>query len=421
MRHRIMIVIAAALMTAGFMTYTAPAQAAADPVVPGVEVPALSTAKPAGKKALKGNPDQARTMMTACGSPCYSYAIKRQHYPATPADGVAINATIYKPTKLTTDPHTLWEITVESDDDQQIVEVGWTVDTLVCGSVANSPCLFTFAWVNGVAKCYNGCDFVPAIGCAPYCMGSPVTSLVGTTKGFAIQHISGAWWVAFDGVWRGAWPDSVWTGATPAATFTQSQYTQSFGEVAAGNDPTQTDMGNGVLAVSTSLGALASGYQLVNSTGTASWASTVTTAADRWTVTDVSTTSFRYGGPGGNENLPIVSPTCSGVGITPTWGGYGSYCPYANTSGGVPVTKIADWDPGAANVCVPNQGTADGIYTTPIRVFENTMYTQFIWYRDANCAGSGIWIDYDKTVLPAGWTALAHASRKRVSTPVVNH
>lgn len=428
MRPRIAAVLAAALMAAGLVT-GAGGSAQATPVAPSVTAPAiplpapsaLNATKPAGKHAFKGKPGGVSTMMTACGSPCFSFAGERQHYPATPADGVAANATIVKPALLASDFHSLWEITAETDDDQQIVEVGLTVDLTVCGSVANTPCLFTFAWVNGVAKCYNGCGFIPAVGCAPYCMGSPIPALIGTTKGFAIQHISGAWWVAFDGAWRGAWPDSVWTGAVPPATFVQSQYTQSFGEVAAGNDPTQTDMGATVLANSTTLGALTSSYQLVNSTGTGAWASTFATTPDRWAVTNVNTTSFRYGGPGGNENLPTVTPTCSGVGISPTWGGYGSYCPYANTSGGVPVSKIADWDPGSANVCVPNQGTADGIYTTPIRVFENTMYTQFIWYRDANCAGAGIWIDYDKTVLPVGWTALVHASRKRVATPVVNH
>lgn len=423
MRKTLLALAASVSLLFGGLAVASTAEAA--PVAPSVSAPGippvgnLSSDKPKGVQAPKGNPDRAHTSLVACGSPCYSYAAKKDHFLATPADGVSISTQIFKPTLLASDSHTLWEVTAESDDGQQVIEVGATNDTLVCGSLANSPCLFTFAWVNGVPKCYNGCGFTPAVGCAPYCMGSPITSLVGQTKAFNIQYISGAWWVAFDGAWRGAWPGTLWSAAPTPVTFTQTTFVQAFDEIAANNDPTETDMGSGVLADSTTTGALTSSYQTVLA-GVATfgaWDSTTTTAPDRWAVTDVTAASFRSGGPGGHENLPTTSPTCSGVGVAPSWGGYGAMCAYSNTSGGVPITKVADWDPGAKNVCVPNLGTADGIYPTPIRVFENTMYVKFAWFRDANCAGAHIDIDYDKTVLPAGWTALTHASRMRWATP----
>lgn len=396
----------------------------AQAVTPASPVPAPDTAhKPQGVKAPKGQPDGNKASMVACSSTCYSYAGQGQA--VTAADGVAINASIHNPALLSTDYHSLWETLIRSSDLQQVVELGWTVDLAVCGSAANSPCLFTYAWVNGIGLCYNGCGFVNAIGCSPYCMGSPVTGLVGSTKGFSIQHLGGGspgWWIAFDGTWRGYWPDSLWSGAAPPVTFTTGGEIQAFGEIAAGNDPTETDMGNGVLANSTTVGAVTGGYQVITGgVGAAgSWSGNIYTDLTRWDLTSVSATSFRYGGPGGNENLPTTSPTCSGVGISPTWGGYGSFCPYGNTSGGVPISPVNALDTDATvarNVCHPNWGTADGITTSPIRVFENTSYVKFAWFRDANCAGAHIDVDYDKTVLPAGWTALTHASFMRWSTP----
>lgn len=421
-------VFVALLISIGLVTGGTNAAMAA-PVAPSVTAPgtpaagSLSSSKPAGVHAAKGKRGGFSALTTACGSPCYSYA--GQDQTVTAADGFAINATIEKPALLSSDYHSLWEGLVQNTSGTQLVEVGWTVDLAVCGSAANTPCSFTFAWVNGVPLCYNGCGFTPAVGCAPYCMGSSLAGLVGTTKGFNIQHLGGAnpgWWIAFDGVWRGAWLDTVWTGATPPATFVTADRIQSFGEVAAGNDPTQTDMGKADTLATASQGALTSSYQVVTAgVGAAgNWGSSFATSPDRWALVNVSATSFRYGGPGGNENLPTVSPTCSGVGIAPTWGGYGSMCPYGNTSGGVPISPVNALDVDASvprNVCHPNFGKLDGITTSPIRVWENSSYVKFAWFRDANCAGAHIDIDYDKTVLPAGWTNLDHASWMRWSTP----
>lgn len=419
------LLVAAGLVTGGL---TSAAQAA--PVAPSVTAPstpaasALSSSKPGGVHAPKGKPSGGFTTLTACTSPCYSYAGQKQN--VTAADGFAISATIEKPALLSTDYHSLWETEVQNASGTQVVEVGWTVDLAVCGSAANTPCLFTFAWVNNVPLCYNGCGFTPAVGCAPYCMGSSIAGLVGTTKGFNIQHLGGAnpgWWIAFDGAWRGAWLDTVWTGAVPPATFVTGDQIQSFGEVAHGNDPTQTDMGKADTLATASQGALTSSYQVITAgVGAAgNWGITNVTDPDRWALASISATSFRYGGPGGNENLT----GCSGVGITPTWGGYGAMCFFQNTSGGNPVSPITVLDKDgsvARNTCFPNYGTGDGITTSPTRVLVNTTYVKWAWFRDANCAGAHIDIDYGQTVLPSGWGTgvpgpLVHASLMRWSTP----
>jgi hypothetical protein len=441
-KARAVSLLALLVMLLGGAVAVAASPAAAAPVAPAAPAPVipptggiqLDTAHPTrAVKAPKGNPDAiSAKAFVSCGAypaSCYSYAGKSQNYSATPSEGGVINLPITKPTLLPTDYHSLTEFTVGTADGQQLVEIGTTVDLLVCGSAANTPCLFTFTWRNGVPNPagYNGAT--PLVGCAPYCMGSPVSALVGTTKSFVIQHLTTpipGWYLAFDGAWRAVWEDTNWTGATPPATFVTSEQSIAFGEIAAGNTPTQTDIASGVLPVSSTTGSLISGYQLIiGGVATAgSWTTNKLTLPDRWNVVDVSATQFRYGGPGGNENLPTVSPTCSGVGITPTWGGFGSMCPYGNTSAGVPISpvNVLDVDASVArNVCHPNFGTADGITTSPIRVWENSSYVKFAWFRDANCAGAHIDIDYDKTVLPVGWgggpTPLIHASYMRWSTP----
>jgi len=51
--------------------------------------------------------------------------------------------------------HTLWEMAGISSDSQQILEIGWTMDTPICGQSVN-PCLFVYSWVAGVPQGYNG-------------------------------------------------------------------------------------------------------------------------------------------------------------------------------------------------------------------------------------------------------------------------
>ena len=85
------------------------------------------------------------------------------------------------------DYHTLAEISVESADLRQIVEVGWTVDRGVNGD--SLPHLFVFHWVNGAPTCYYGCGFVPVQ--SPWSPGSPV-SVTLVPQAYAIVHFPGA-------------------------------------------------------------------------------------------------------------------------------------------------------------------------------------------------------------------------------------
>ena len=55
------------------------------------------------------------------------------------------------------DFHSLAEVSAQSADLQQIVEVGWTVDRLVNGD--SLPRIFVFHWINGIPQCYNACGY----------------------------------------------------------------------------------------------------------------------------------------------------------------------------------------------------------------------------------------------------------------------
>jgi hypothetical protein len=164
----------------------------------------------------------------------YIYSVGKQ---TAQTDGVAASVMIGKPRVGPNDWHSLAEIAVQSADSQQVVEVGWTVDRATNGD--DDPHLFVFSWVDGGPQCYNECGFVPAKGASI----KPGDTLVsGTAKNFGVQHINGAWWIAYDTEWIGAFTDKQWNGK-----FTRSGLVQFFGEVAASSPQPCTEMGTGEL------------------------------------------------------------------------------------------------------------------------------------------------------------------------------
>ena len=309
-------------LAVGFVGVTAPAIAAAAPAVPAPVVQSDSPAMPSlaagmptldmaaaktakGVVAPKGAPNATAhspaKVLTVCpGGICYEYAGGKQ---TVGSDGYAVNVSIENPAITASDAyHSLAELAVQ-DGSGNIVEVGWTKDTAVCG-VSGGPCLFVFNWVGGVAGCYNGCGVVPVTGCGTLCPGASLTSLIGTTKSFAIQYLPTAspagWYIAVDGAWRAAIPETDWTGS--GASFTRGTLNQTFGELALKNlAPSQcSDMGSGVLATGspTLLGAKLNSYTLVNGSAAASLTAFATTPAKWASFTTASGLSVRYGGPG---------------------------------------------------------------------------------------------------------------------------
>jgi hypothetical protein len=151
------------------------------------------------------------------------------------ADGAYANLVIGKPYLADGDYHTLAEISVQSADGQQIVEVGWNVDRTVNGD--SDPHLFVYHWVDRKESCYNACGWQQYSSTI-----KPGDTLpVGYSKRFGIMHYNNAWWVVYDTEWIGYFPDDLWDGR-----YTRSGLQQFFGEVAASTTKPCTDMGTGV-------------------------------------------------------------------------------------------------------------------------------------------------------------------------------
>lgn len=211
----------------------------------------------------------------------YLYAAGKQ---TAEADGASALLTVANPRVSGNDWHSLAEVAMQSADEQQIVEIGWTVDRTTNGD--DDTHLFVYHWVDGAETCYNTCDFTP------YRLASirPGDTLAtGANKQFGIQHFNGSWWVAYDSEWLGYFSDRVWDGE-----FTRSGLIQIFGEVAASSTSPCTQMGNGTVPDSTSSGARIGNTAFVNGPTVQLRVS----ASSRYSAVQSSDRTFRYGGPG---------------------------------------------------------------------------------------------------------------------------
>lgn len=216
--------------------------------------------KTKGVQARKGTPQAPggfSTLATCDGvgtTSCYLYNIGAQNNLSK--NGVNANFTIggHAGALTGSDYHTLAEIAVESADGQQIVEVGWTVDPVVNktnGVGVTTPRPFVYHWVNGQQSCYNGCGFVPVSG-ATVTFGT--TNLTpGATAKLGIWHddVQAVWWISWDNVWQGYFPDSLWTGASSPVSFTRMNWVQLFGEIASPFSKPCSDFGLGITPSST--------------------------------------------------------------------------------------------------------------------------------------------------------------------------
>lgn len=315
--RKLLVALASVSLLLGGASVASPAQAApvAQHVLTAAEgnnilgkpLPKLDYAhasKATGVDRRKGKPSSSRllTQRSSCGS-CYFYGGGRQ---TVSTDASTINFSVEQPTCTTYCSHSLAENAVESADGQQVVEWGWTVDTVgVNGADHVKPHLFAFRWVNGVPGVYNGSGYVNGVGSlcpAGMDISADVSVASANTFNFAIQHLNGAWWLAYKTNWCGAFPDAVWTGATPPVTFTQAGLVQIFGEVAVtDNAPTGVKMGSGVLgATGPSAGAKASSFGLGPNTLTAPSLTMFNTPAApthyNAVLTAPSVRTFRYGG-----------------------------------------------------------------------------------------------------------------------------
>jgi hypothetical protein len=167
---------------------------------------------------------------------CYLYNVGMQE---ADTEGAYATMWIGKPKVTENDFHSLAEIAVQSKDEKQIVEIGWHVDPGLNKDA--DPHLFVYHWVNKETSCYNGCGFVQVSKNI-----KPGDTLVdGVAKKFGIQFVDNKWWVAYDSEWVGYFPETLWTKR--GIEFNRTGYVQFFGEIAAADDLTCTQMGNGKL------------------------------------------------------------------------------------------------------------------------------------------------------------------------------
>ncbi|WP_242624935.1 neprosin family prolyl endopeptidase [Krasilnikovia cinnamomea] len=198
-------------------------------------------------------------------------------------DGAYANFSIAKPKLASGDFHTLAELSVQSADGAQIVEVGWTVDRTVNGD--SDPHIFVYHWVNRKETCYNACGFVQYSQTV-----KPGDTLPeGGNKRFGIQHYNDAWWVAYDTEWLGYFPDSLWNGQ-----FTRSGQVQFFGEVASPSTQPCSHMGNGLASDNASAARVGS-VAYINGPEVDL---NVRAIGGVYSVNKLSARTFRYGGPG---------------------------------------------------------------------------------------------------------------------------
>jgi hypothetical protein len=299
-----------------------PAQAFVPIVKPSVssELPPAPTKqdkayKPSTKEktAKKGLPSP-HNKFNVFSCPCYNYVAAAQQFPAgTTGDGIAANLPVENTFIKTTAPadyHVLAQLSLQNTAGSgQAIEFGVTRDFAVFGDW--QPRLFAGYIKNGVWAGY-GAGFVDYAPNTTWTYGSAVTVVPGTQRRFEIKYSGGNFWLAYDAQWVGYIQGSVFTAA-PSVTFTNGDFMQAFMEEVGPNVNSCSDLGNGQPASSGTASRLGS----MNITGiTPPTAVSFTpylqpAGALGYTVTALSATSVRGGGPGANAALTGVGTTGS--------------------------------------------------------------------------------------------------------------
>ena len=222
---------------------------------------------------------------------CYNYVAGRQY--AYYATGASVDLWRASPGLDPNDAnaHSLQELAVQSVDQLQIVEVGWTVDRSLNGDVR--PHLFVFHWVDGIPTCYNGCGFVSTSSLTK--PGMKLDS--GGFSNFEINHVGDEWQISLDGTMFGYFPDSLWG----SSTFTQPLLIQAFGEVASTTTPTCNQMGTGKFAESAASSSMQNFALLgptVSPTNLFAPGFEFVTNPQWYDATNLQPTGYSLGGPG---------------------------------------------------------------------------------------------------------------------------
>jgi hypothetical protein len=290
------ILVALAVVLAG-LAGAAPAQAAGVDWIKAPSGEMTKVGKPAkGVQAGKGKPGAATSGMNRMAlTYFYAQGTQGSFAAGTEPIGASINSRIATPVLAAGDFHTLGEISAQSANQQQTVEVGWHINPAVTGH--SDPALFAGHWINGVWQGYNtGCvdNASNAVN-----LGANLTTLGwnNTGKYLAIQYFGGNWWVGINNTWVCHFPGTNWS----SPTFTKIEFFAAFGEVAANTSTPSTEMGTGDCG---NLGALPAAYfASLSYQGTGAATPNLTLAQTDSTKYDTAPSgstgrSFYYGGDG---------------------------------------------------------------------------------------------------------------------------
>jgi hypothetical protein len=280
---------------------SAAAQAAAAAAAAAAEAKAAAQTKTSSSSVSKTNvtppiisassPTYSSIPVNVSGGFDYYYVGSYQYANGTGASMVTTQEAPVVPEPAGQNNHSLIELSVQSANAQQIIEVGWIVDSAQYGD--SSPHLFVYHWINGSPTCYSEasdeCGFVQVSG-----TNSPSEALaVGASATYEINYSGGNWNIYYNGDEVGYFPGSLWSG-----TYTQMGFTQAFGEVA--ENPANTagciQMGNGI-AGSSADSARISSFGLLGSSSAPSLKFQVTSPSS-YSIGSTSSNGFSLGGPG---------------------------------------------------------------------------------------------------------------------------
>jgi hypothetical protein len=320
--------------------------------------------------------------VTPCASvPCYAYSEQKQTFTAgNHSTGASETVSVSNPYLAIsgtnnnmgqTDGHTLYEQATSLTapctgcTGRNILEVGWNVDPSVNGDTNTHT--FIYSWINDVGQGYNGSNagWIDN-GANPVNAGSDITSAVGTNKSFGIAHdaVNSRWEVSYNGTALGWINDSTWASGTNS--FTDADAHQLFGEMASGTTQDMcSDMASGAVA-GTAPSGIVSGYSQTGPATSALTAGKVTNATF-WSQTTVSTTSFRFGGPGSiaapNTGVDIAgtrdhcSPNAEGVPAASSFQFWQESCPDNAASTGCNNAINFPWSSLTVGTCVTTWAT----------------------------------------------------------------
>ena len=325
--------VALTLVATGVVIGTSPAQAVIDwtakPKPSGIDQPAGQVPTPPKvdplrdkqvpanpRSRIKGVVPPNPQMLALCPpTACYKYAGRART--SSNVTSVSTNASVAIPSLDAQDYHTLWEMTVQANDNAvgglcNFIELGWNRDRALYGETYPNLTtrLFASVWYcdasgNPTFCGYNGGCGYTDYGPNPINLGSDISAQNQVNKNWQIVHSGGRWWIWYDTNWIGYWPDDLGHGQT----FTSGTYLQTFDEIAAGHDPTCTDAGNSRLADKTQTfpltGQSVTSFNEAVAGGPyalAAYTQTIETNAALWNVDEASAYSGYYGGPGASPN-----------------------------------------------------------------------------------------------------------------------